>query len=171
MPKKDIEKKKEEYVIPWSIVFRDYSFWQDLAFVLMFMSLILAFILNLNVFLDPNTYSSQGGHTPIYVPQYLILLFVLFFLVSIIVGTMHSLGKSHAVCNWILDNVNCPVCGGKIKSCSYRGWTLYTEYNVQCSKCKKTSSFGTVGVWFGNKIVPAWKVPTFGDLVHWIKQS
>jgi hypothetical protein len=163
-----VKEKIIEYTIPWGIMFREYNFWEKITWLSLAVCASLLVILNLNVFLNPNIYTPEGRSKPLplYGLQYFLPLFALIFSIAIIFGMMHSLGKSHAVCDWILDNVTCPACGGKIKSCPYKGWTLYTEYDVQCSKCNKTSAFGTIG-W--NKITLAWKVPTLGDLTSKLK--
>jgi hypothetical protein len=130
-----MNKKEVKYVIPWSIVLRGYSFWSNLAILLVITFLLLGFLVYLKA--------------PIYATYFVWLIF-LSFLFYVIFGLLHAYGKSNPICKWILDNVTCPNCGRKINSCSYRVFGHdHTEYKLQCDKCNETFYFAELGSFWG----------------------
>lgn len=118
-------KKKIFYQIPMNVVIRnDYLNFSYLIIFLMFILLLF---------------------TAFAIPQGMWLLLVL---VAMLVAALILLNKKHSVLQaWMLENVRCPACHGKIKT-SLCHYTFFprgaSACEVQCDNCNKKFVFKRV---------------------------
>jgi len=130
----DKQLKNNNIIIPnYLIFFQSFFMYIFLTLFIIFFPLLLVIILNSLIKLNPSIFTS---------------LFIITFFYMIIIGilfqpTYKTLPKklhkfqNNLVRNWILRNVNCPVCNGKInyEEKKYLDPISFEDYIYKCRNC------------------------------------